>query len=706
MAVLGFPSLICLDGDHNSHQAFNIKKRPGQDLAGTLAEALRGKDMLLVLDNCEHLIDAAARLMDVLLDSCPRLRILATGREALGVAGEAIWPVSPLSVPDPRRAPTVVELEGSESVRLFVDRAHHRNPAFVLERQNARPVAEICRRLDGIPLAIELAAARVGLSVQEISERLEDSLKLLTGGDRTAAPRHRTLRGTLDWSHELLGESERRLFRRLSVFAGGWTLEAAEEVGAGEGIEEGNVVDLLSRLADKSLVVTDSKGNGALRYRFLEPVRQYARERLEESEEGDAVRLRHALWFLALAEDAEPELRSELQGLWLERLETEHDNLRAALSWLLGREEAESALRLAGALGAFWSLHGYLGEGRRWMERALANSAGVTTPTRLKVLAHAGYLAWEQHDHRRSSALSEEMLALSEELEDDAGSASALLNLGAVSLYENRLDEALALFEECLSLSRQLGDKAGAARMVQALGMVAVVRHEHEEAMRLYEECQDLCGESGDELAMILSLGQGAFAFLLRSEYDQVAALCRAGVERAHQIGSLDGLAFIIHAWAALEGERGRPARAARLWGAGQALLDSIGITLQPVERHHYGPYISAARAQLDEATWNKAWGEGHAMTTGEAVEYALSDAVSPSPTAPETGSASARKSPAHLTRRETEVATLVGTGLTNRRIASELVISERTVDHHVASILKKLNLHSREQVAARMTER
>jgi non-specific serine/threonine protein kinase len=324
----------------------------------------------------------------------------------------------------------MAELERSESVRLFVERAHHRNPTFVLELRNAESVAEICWRLDGIPLAIELAAGRVGLSVQEISERLEDSLKLLTGGNRTATPRHRTLRGTLDWSHDLLSESEKRLFRRLSVFAGGWTLGAAEAVGAGDGVEGEDALDLLSRLVDKSLVVAEVRRERSPRYRFLEPVRQYARERLERSEEANAVRLRHALWFLALAEEAEPELRREQQGLWLERLETEHDNLRAAIQCLLEGDDTEPALRLCGALGDFWHMRGYLSEGRRWLEAALKKTGDGPASVRTKVLSKAAFMGWEQGDFDRSISLSQENLALSHRAGDEAGAALALYNLG------------------------------------------------------------------------------------------------------------------------------------------------------------------------------------------------------------------------------------------------------------------------------------
>jgi predicted ATPase len=316
-------------------RALGVKERPGEPLSDTLAEVLRTKQALVVLDNCEHLVEAVAQLVDVLLDACPSVRVLATSREVLGIAGEMKWLVSSLSVPDPRQRPTAEELERYESVRLFAERAHYRNPAFAVTPQNAQAVAQICERLDGIPLAIELAAARVGLSVEQIVTRLDDSLKLLSTGSRTASARQRTLRGALDWSYDLLSDPERVLFGRLSVFAGGWTLEAAEAVGSGEGVKEDVVLDLLLGLVDKSLVVAEATGEGGVRHRMLEPVRQYAREKLEEGGEAEEVRRRHATFFLTLAEEAEPGLRGPEDREWLECLETEHDNMRAALSWTL-----------------------------------------------------------------------------------------------------------------------------------------------------------------------------------------------------------------------------------------------------------------------------------------------------------------------------------------------------------------------------------
>jgi len=299
-------------------EALEVPERQGEPLSDTLAEVLRDRQLLLILDNCEHLIEAIASLVDLLLDSCPRLRILATSREGLGVEGEIRWVVPSLSVPEQgRRTLSSQELEAYESVRLFVERARGRDPSLSLSPHNARAVADICKRLEGIPLAIELAAARVGtLSVEQISQRLEDSLKLLTGGSKTQMAKQRTLRGALDWSYELLSEDEKKLFGRLSVFAGGWTLEAAEAVGVGGGVKEDNILDLLSGLVEKSLVVARGGEQGDVRYRMLEPVRQYAREKLEEGGEAEEARRRHADFFLALAEEAEPRLQGPEDTMW------------------------------------------------------------------------------------------------------------------------------------------------------------------------------------------------------------------------------------------------------------------------------------------------------------------------------------------------------------------------------------------------------
>ncbi|MGH3090644.1 MAG: ATP-binding protein, partial [Rubrobacteraceae bacterium] len=340
--------------------ALGARERPGRTLTEALSDHLRYRKLLLVLDNCEHVIASCAALADALLRFCPGLRVLATSREALGVAGEVSWPVPSLSLPDPGHPPSSESLARYEAPRLFVERAAA--STFAPTKRSAAAVAHLCHRLDGIPLAIELAAARTRvLSAEQIDARLDDCFRLLTTGSRTALPRQRTLQATMDWSHDLLDRDERTVFRRLSVFAGGFTLEAAEKVCAGDGIEEEDALDLLARLVDQSLGVFRGEG-GEARYRLLETIRQYGGEKLRESGEARATRRRHADFFHSLAEEAKPKLVGTEQASWLERLETEHDNLRATLGWLEEEGEAERGLRLATALLRFWWFRGHLAE--------------------------------------------------------------------------------------------------------------------------------------------------------------------------------------------------------------------------------------------------------------------------------------------------------------------------------------------------------
>ena len=365
-----------------------VREGPGRPLIETLADHLASRETLLILDNCEHLVEACERLAGALLYASPNLRILATSREPLGVAGETVLLVPPLSLPDPGHPPAPKELERYEAVRLFVESAGSATPTFELNERNASTVALLCRNLDGIPLAIELAAARTKvLSVAQISSRLADNFWLLKSASRTADPRQQTLAATLEWSHELLGETERVVFRRLAVFAGGFTLGVAERICAAGGIEENDVLDLLTRLVDKSLVSVAERGGAEARYRLLETVRQYAWEKLGESGESEGARWRHARYYLALAEEAEPELSGAQEGIWLERLEAEHGNLRAALGWSLEGGDAGVGLRLAGALGGFWYKRGHLSEGRWWLNRELAASGASSAIERAPALA-------------------------------------------------------------------------------------------------------------------------------------------------------------------------------------------------------------------------------------------------------------------------------------------------------------------------------
>ncbi len=699
-------------------QALSLREQPNRPLLQTLKDALRAKKMLLVMDNCEHLVEAVVRLVDALLGSCPRLRVLATSRETLNAAGEVSWVVPSLTVPDSRQPSTPQELEGYESVRLFEERARQRDPSLVLTLRNAPAVAQVCRRLEGIPLAIELAAGRMGvLSAEQLALRLEDPLKLLSGGSQTAEPRQRTLRATLEWSHELLSEPERTLFRRLSVFAGGWTLEAAEEVCSGEGIDEDDVLDLLSELVDKSLVVAEAGEEEEVpRFRMLEPVRQYAQERLKESGTAERVRERHARHYLKLAERVEPELVGARPIAWLELLETEYGNLRAALSWALDGEEesaerAEMGLRLAAALARFWDAHSPA-EGRRWLEKGLAKSGAAPASVRAKALNEAGFIAVYEGDPK-AMALLEESLALYKELGDKSGLALSMSNLGHAIAHGGDRARMVSLRDEVEALLSEPLDKRVRAHLLHFLGFAAEVEEEFEQMRVRIEEALALFRELGDirNIATLLPI-LGMVVLIHDRDFEQASKLFEEGLILQRELKYKSAIFFGLLGMAGVAALREQPSRAAKLFGASEALREEIGLSVTPLDdsRYDYEGYLATMRAGLDEAAFEAAWSEGQAMTPEEAIEYALSkeEEREPPPTpvpVPEQQAPTDERA-GRLTPREREVALLVGRGLTNRQIALELSISERTSANHVARILKKLELHSRAQIAVWATER
>src|SRR5215212_4577735 len=606
-------------------RALGVREQANRPLVETLEDALRPRKMILVVDNCEHLIEAVVPLLDALLGSCPDLRILATSRETLNAAGEVNWVVPSLTMPDLRQDVLAAEeLEGYESVRLFVERACQRDPAFVVSPENAQAVAEVCRRLDGIPLAIELAAARIGmLSAEQIALRLDDSLRLLTAGGRTAVPRHRTLRATLEWSFELLSEPERELFGRLSAFAGGFTLEAAEAVGTGSGIDEDDVLDLLCRLVGKSLVVADT---GASRYRMLESVCQYARERLEEGGQAEAVRSRHAAWFLALAERAGPELRGPQQVAWLKRLDTEQDNVRAAIAWLLGKGESQTAARIGWALWLFWWMHGHFTEGRRWMEETLAKGVSMPAAPRAKALFVAGTMADGQADRRSARPLLEESLGLFRELRDKLGSALALSGTGLVAVGQGRYEQGVALFQEAVDLFLELGERWCASVNLSFSAVGWFGQGDASRAKRVAEQGLELAREAGAAEAICVACYAGALVAQAERDHERARELLQEGLVLAAEAGNETNVAYCLEGLAALAASEGSLARAGRLWGAAEALLEQIEVTayIYAPDRSAYQDRVSAARAQLDEAAWQTAWSEGREMTPEQAVGYAL----------------------------------------------------------------------------------
>ena len=751
LAPLSEPELVAQE----VARTLEVQERPGQAPTDTLEEALGDKEMLLVVDNCEHLVAAAAQLLDTLLDSCPRLKVLATSREPLGVGGEVLWQVTSLSLPAstdgaPNGGFSVESLMRYEAVRLFVDRARLRLPNFQLTQENAGAVARVCRKLDGIPLAIELATARMGaLAVEQVAQRLEVSLDVLKGASRTAAPRQQTLRATIDWSHRLLSEAERALFQRLSVFAGGWTLEAAEAVCSGGAIEQEDVLDLLGGLVDKSLVVAGASTGGTVRYRMLEPIRQYALEKLEESGEADEVQGRHAAFFLAVAEGAEPELAGPQQSVWVERLEGEHDNLREALSWVLERDEGDLGLRFGGALWRFWIVRGYISEGVRWLESVLASSGPQVTPPRVKVLEGMGWMSQYQGDHERARAIYEEMLKLSRELDDKGNVATALNSLGTVAAQQGDNERAKTLLQENLGVIEELEEEGNPATPLKKfyvfnlLGYLAINEEgDYARGTTLWDESLALAREVGDNHHVGMTLANLGHPALLQGDYERARALSEEALTLAHELGSAGveiiptalinlGLAVLslgehdramgsfdealamsknlgrkpqvieaLEGMASLAGAVGDASRAAHLWGAAEAAREATDIiAFSPGEWVLHEPHLVAARSRLGEAAWEEALVEGRAMTLEEAAEYALSkETDQPEATIPQDSSAYDPKG--ELTRREREVALLVARGLTNRQISTELSISGRTAERHVATILSKLGLRSRVQIA------
>ncbi|MCW5935765.1 MAG: tetratricopeptide repeat protein [Fimbriimonadaceae bacterium] len=543
LAALADPGLV----PQATAQALDLAEEAGRPVLRTLVEFLGAKQLLLVLDNCEHLLDAAARLADAVLRECPGVKVLTTSREPLGISGETTFRVPSLSLPNPAQDRSPEALALFEAVRLFVDRAVSVHAGFQVTNDNAPAVASICHRLDGIPLAIELAAARVrSLTAEEISERLDSRFRLLTGGSRTALPRQQTLRSLIDWSYDLLSPQERLLLARLSVFAGGWTLEATERVVSGKEIEDWETLDLLTSLVDKSLVVPEPLGD-AMRYRLLESVRQYAREKLDGGGEGAAVRSRHRDFFLALAEEAEPQLKGAGQAEWLNRLEQEHDNLRAALEWSTGEADPAQALRLCGALWRFWMARGHFTEGRNWCRQALALASGEgPDPARAEALNGAGVLDFMQGEFSAARASFEDSLAEYRALADRQGLASLLNNLGNVAKVLGDFPSARGSYEESLAIRRDIGDKYGTAASLDNLGNVVHNLGDYETAQAHYEESLAIRQEIGDRSGEANALNNLGIAASANGDNQAARAYLEACLQIRTELGDRVGVATAL----------------------------------------------------------------------------------------------------------------------------------------------------------------
>jgi non-specific serine/threonine protein kinase len=662
--------------------ALGLRVSPERPTVDALLDFLRPRAVLLVLDNCEHLVGACAELAGVLLRACPALRILATSREELNVAGEVTWRVPSLSL--------AADIAHSEAMQLFVERARASLDDFALSEDNAAAVAEVCQRLDGIPLAIELAAARVrSLAPAEIAARLDDRFSLLTTGPRSAMPRQQTLRATVEWSYALLAEEERRLFRGLSVFAGGWTLDAAEAICADPALPESGIFDLLDRLIKRSLVLVETVGAGT-RYRLLETLRHYAADKASAAGEAAALADRHLAWFVALAEQAEPGIRTAALSSWLDRLEAEHDNIRAALRWAAERQP-EAQVRLSEALWEFWYIRGHLAEGQGWLEAA-AQRTDVPPRVRARALKAAGSLASYRYDFERAEMLSGAALLLAREIGDLPLVAACLINEANIDTERARYPLAESHYDQALAVLQELGDRYGIGLVLINRSFLARRQGQHERATALLEQCLPIftaCGDRRRSARALQRLGTAAYE---QHDFVRAERLGREALVTFGELSFMPGLADAFELLAGVSAARGNAAHAARLFGVVEALQERVGRSLAPAERTLREHGLSRIRQALGDPAAKHEHAIGRALPIDQAIALAQSDAQLAATKLPP------KRQP--LSRREQEVLGLVAQGLTNRMVAERLVVSERTVDAQMRSVFDKLGLNSRAQAA------
>jgi non-specific serine/threonine protein kinase len=703
LAPLGQPELV----GQAVAEPLGVRAEAEVPVQQALLEFLRTRELLLVVDNCEHVIDACATLAEAILRSCPSVHVLATSREPLHIAGETAWRVPSLSLPDASAQATHRLLE-YEAVRLFADRALA-SAGLVVSESNAAAVARVCEQLDGIPLAIELAAARSGvLSVEQIATRLDNRFRLLVGGGRTAPARQQTLRAAIDWSYELLPAAERRLLNCLSVFAGGWTLEAAERVGAGKHTPPEEVFELLARLVDKSLVQAEPGTAGHLRYRLLESLRAYAHQRLLESGEAPAALRAHCGYFGELAEQAETRLLWGAGGLdWLDRLDRELPNLRAALAWSLSDDgEPAWGLSLSHRLGHYWYTRADRAEGRSWLKRALAivprpapdaDHAAITAWA--WAVLWAGGLAHGQSDYVEASRLVAQALELFQRLQDRRGVGWGFSFLGNVARARSELIQAAAYFEQAIEAFRATPEEVNAILPLAALGFTVCLLGDQPRASQLLQESVSLARETGSMGRLAIAsiyLGQVAF---LQGDLERAIDALQEALKLFREWDSAWGMAECLEGLAVVAGAEGRFERAARLLGAAARLREAIGAPVHPVDRADHERTVAASEAALGAPAYAAAWHAGQTMSIDEILELVVSAPLTSAEVV-----APANKAQL-LTGREREVAMLIARGLSNRQIAETLVIAERTVTNHVEHIFDKLGFRSRAQVATWITE-
>jgi len=679
--------------------ALDMREVPGELLSETLIQRLRAKRMLLLMDNCEHLISQCAQLFEALLQKCPDVTILATSRAALNMMGEVIYPVPPMEIVNPNEQFPLTNLVQCESVRLFNDRAINVHPHFAITDQNVRAVTQICQLLDGIPLAIELAAIRVKtLTPQQIASRLGEMLQLLRTTSPTTLPRHRNLHAAFDWSHTLLTEPERILFRRLAVFAGGWTLEAAEEVTADTTISRSEIVDLHECLLDQSLIGRADNGQREhARYRMLVPVQQYALEKLAGSGEEKQIRDRHLAYFVTIAKSAWHGILTAEWLVWLERIKADIDNIRSALTWSLGEGDIEPGFQIGVALFQYWLEAVITREGIEIFQNFL-HSPKATAPhlvrARAKTLAFLSLSYLRLGDHDRAVETANTALVLEAEVIDAEIKAYALAGLGHAYGLQKRFDEAFAYLNESLELFRALDHIPGQGWTLSRLGTVALHSGDYKRAEAWLSEQANLMRESGNLMYLTYAVRYEGFAILQQRRVQDALEKFLELLQLYERSEDVTPGSFTAVAATAIQ--IGQLKRAVKIMGFATARLESSHYTLLPYDHDVYDQTIDGLRVSLGEQAFQAGWEEGKKLTSDQAYLEALavcnSQAVG--------SSESPQSDRTSLTEREIEVLRLVAQGLSNQEIADRLVISRRTVHAHLRSIYDKLDVTTRTAAA------
>lgn len=680
-------------------KALELYLAPNQAPLETVESYLQSKQLLLVLDNCEHLIAACAELVEHLLSVCPKLQVLTANREALGIFGEVTWHVPSLPFPDLQPLPPMQSLLEYPSIRLFLERAAAVSPGYSLSELNSQPIAVICQKLDGMPLAIELAAARIKLlSAKEIAARLDDRFELLTGGSRNALPRQQTLRATLDWSYELLTESEQRLFRCLSVFADCFSLDSAEQIAHSNflNLERSDFLNILESLVNKSLIVVESElaaSEAGTRYHLQETIREYAHEKLVTAGEADSVHAAYMIYYLRFVNQGEPKLYNQEQNAWSDQIEVEYDNLRAAIEWSLDKKDIEVAAQLVMYLGRFWQLRGYYCEAAMWLDRILALH-DTEDYIQAKLLLTRGHIAQAQGEYGQAAAFVEAGLAILRIHAAMSGIALGEVIMGIIRVLQGEREQGIKLLERSLKTFQETGEEWQAARALLYISDSYNRMGNNKKAALLCQECLALFKKLGDPWGIAFAYGIAGEIARQQSDLQQAKEYFRNNVVFHLQHGMKGDIPYPLETLSLIAISEKRYERAICLWGAAEVFREQANAPLPPAYKSDYQKYLTLAHEKLGEKAYIAALQQGRGLAPADVIDLATHDDI----VLPEMPSTNGEELIAefHLTKREVEILRLVSTGMTDAQVAEQLFLSPRTISKHLESIYSKLQVNSR----------